>query len=48
MEFAKQYYGCDDIEGVFLENEGGFGTARFVNNKLVLWQLIIICFFGIF
>ena len=28
MEFAKQYYGCDDIQGVYLENEGGSGTAR--------------------
>ena len=31
MEFAKQYYGCDDIEGVYLENQGGSGTARLVN-----------------
>ena len=28
MEIAKQYYGCDDIQGVYLENEGGSGTAR--------------------
>ena len=28
VEFAKQYYGCNDIEGVYLENEGGFGTVR--------------------
>ena len=28
MAFAKQYYGCDDIEGVYLENEGSFGTTR--------------------
>ena len=34
MEFAKQYYGCDDIQGVYLENQGGSGTARLVNTSL--------------
>ena len=33
MEFAKQYYDCDDIQGVYLENEGGSGTARLVNTS---------------
>ena len=28
MELARQHYGCDDIQGVYLENEGGSGTAR--------------------
>ena len=28
MEIAKQYYACEDIEGVYLENEGGLGTKR--------------------
>ena len=28
VAFARQYYGCDDIQGVYLENQGGFGTAR--------------------
>ena len=28
VEFARQYYACDDIQGVYLENEGGSGTAR--------------------
>ena len=28
VEYAKKYYGCDDIEGVYLENQGGSGTAR--------------------
>ena len=28
MELARQYYACDDIQGVYLENEGGSGTAR--------------------
>ena len=28
MEFAREYYDCDDIQGVYLENEGGSGTTR--------------------
>ena len=28
MEIAKRYYACKDIEGVYLENQGGLGTAR--------------------
>ena len=28
MALAREYYGCDDIQGVYLENEGGSGTAR--------------------
>ena len=30
IALAREYYGCDDIQGVYLENEGGSGTARFV------------------
>ena len=30
VAFARQYYACDDIQGVYLENQGGSGTARFV------------------
>ena len=30
MAFARQYYGCDDIQGVYLENEGGSGTTKLV------------------
>ena len=28
LALAREYYGCDDIQGVYLENEGGSGTAR--------------------
>ena len=28
MAFARQYYGCDDIQGVYLDNEGGSGTTK--------------------
>ena len=28
VTLARKYYGCDDIEGVYLESEGGSGTAR--------------------
>ena len=28
VALARKYYACDDIEGVYLENEGGLGTAR--------------------
>ena len=31
MAFAKQYYACNDIQGVYLENQGGSGTARLVS-----------------
>ena len=36
MEFARRHYGCDDIQGVYFENEGGIGTAR-LDGILVLW-----------
>jgi hypothetical protein len=26
LELAKQYYGCDDIDGMPLENDGGSGS----------------------
>ena len=26
LELAKQYYGCDDIDGIPLENDGGSGS----------------------
>ena len=28
VALAREYYDCDDIEGVYLESEGGSGTAR--------------------
>ena len=39
MEYAKKYYGCDDIEGVYLENQGGSGTARLDNKLIVIADL---------
>ncbi len=27
VEYARQYFGCPNITGVELENEGSFGTA---------------------
>ena len=43
MEFAKQYYGCDDIEGVYLENEGGSSTARLDKMLAVLEYKMFLC-----
>ena len=28
VALAREYYGCDGLQGVYLENEGGSGTAR--------------------
>ena len=28
LALARSYYSCDSIEGVYLENQGGSGTAR--------------------
>ena len=28
VTLAREYYGCDDIQGVYLENEGSSGTVR--------------------
>jgi leishmanolysin len=36
VEYAKEYYGCDDIEGVPLENAGGIGTVGSHWEKLYL------------
>ena len=29
LEFARSYYSCEDIKGVYLENERDAGTARY-------------------
>ena len=28
VALARKYYGCNDIQGVYLESEGGSGTVR--------------------
>ena len=42
VALAREYYGCDDIEGVYLENEGGSGTAR-LDKILLFTDLIVSC-----
>ena len=42
MALAREYYGCDDIEGVYLENEGGSGTVRL--DKILVFTTYIMHF----
>ena len=42
VALARKYYGCDDIQGVYLENEGGSGTVR-LDKILLFTDLIVSC-----